>query len=539
VKSKTTATTALLIFGFVAAANGITATLPVTTCESLTSVDLTRIGGDGSRVVSAKATDHKGVAVCSVEGVLAPAIGFQVVLPTATWQQRYLQTGCGGLCGRISLNVSAADGCLPLTEGQFVIASSDMGHRGPGGVFGEDPQKRIDFAHRGMHLTAVAAKALINEYYGQAPTYSYFVGCSDGGREGLMEAQRYPDDFDGIVAGAPAMHFSVQNSFYHAWQARSNSDANGEAILRAERLPLLNTAVIAACDDLDGISDGLITDPRACNFDPASIRCDDDAVPAGCLTSAEVDAATNLYRGPHDQDTGVPLTLGGPQPGSELSWPGVFVPRPGEERIFSTVIANDALGNLIYETNPAAPYSIEQLSFDLAAFDEIRPLNGLYSSSNPDLRAFDAAGGKLILWHGWSDPHISPINTIAYFETVEMLLGAETTSRLARLYLLPGVYHCSGGTGPSRIDLLSAVMAWVENDVAPGAIESRDENGRRSLPVYPYPFVASHTGDGPAPGARGPATYEWAGKEFLMPGQQLDCQVDQDALDCGVLEAGD
>lgn len=515
--------------------------LPVVACEALAATDLAAIGGAGSRVGRAELGEHEGITVCEVDGTLAPSIGFSVVLPTTTWRQRYLQTGCGGLCGNISLRVGAADGCLPLTRGDFVIASSNMGHQGRGGAFGVDPQKRIDFAHRGMHLTAVVAKALIDRYYGRPPAYSYFSGCSDGGREGLMEAQRYPDDFDGIIAGAPAMNFSVQNSFYHAWQARSNTGTDGQPILRAERLPILNDAVISACDDLDGLSDGLITDPRACSFDARSIECSSDDSTDDCLTAAEADAANRLYRGPRDASSGLPLTLGGPQPGSELSWAGVFVPKSGDDRIFSAVIANDALGYLIYETNPPAPYSIDRLDFDAAAFDAIRPLNGLYNSTDPDLNAYQAAGGRLILWHGWSDPHISPINTIAYVETVESMFGREQAETFMRLFLLPGMFHCGGGNGPNSFDMLTAMMDWVEKGVAPEMIVASHPDSGTTRPVYNYPLVASWSEEGspndaanfePGYGARGPAGYEWLGQDFFLPGRQLDCAAVDGRLSC-------
>jgi hypothetical protein len=190
------------------------------TCADLLELDLTDIGGVGSRVTHAAGAQDRGVAVCVVEGTLAPSIGFRVQLPQTIWTGRYLQVGCGGLCGQVSLRVGAAEGCAPLGAGGFAIASTDMGHQGQGGEFGRDPQKREDFAHRGVHATAVAAKKLIRAFYGREAERSYFSGCSDGGREALVEAQRYPEDFDGIVAGAPAMNFQVQNSLYHAWQAR-------------------------------------------------------------------------------------------------------------------------------------------------------------------------------------------------------------------------------------------------------------------------------------------------------------------------------
>ncbi|BFM07917.1 tannase/feruloyl esterase family alpha/beta hydrolase [Halioxenophilus aromaticivorans] len=543
-------------------ASVLTVTTPVTSCANLTFLNLETIGGPGSKVNSATEEEHNGVPVCTVEGTLAPAINFKTLLPQTTWTQRYLQTGCGGLCGSLNIRIGAADGCAPVDNGEFVLASTDMGHKGHGGEFGADPQKRIDFAYRGVHLTALASKALIQAYYGQQPKYSYFTGCSDGGREALMAAQRYPEDFDGIVAGAPAMNFSVQNSFFHAWQAKSNTDSNGHTILHAQRLPILHNAVLAACDTLDGQEDGLLTDPRACNFDPMTIVCEDHQAGDTCLSNAEATVAQKFYQGPKDPQTGTALALGGPQYGSELSWPGVYVPRPGKDQLFSKMIVMGAIPYLIYQQNPPQPYDLNSFKFNLASFEEIKPLYGLYSSTNTDLTAFKARGGKLMLWHGWSDQHISPINTIAYYEGVKKFMG-EQTEEFIQLYLLPGMYHCAGGEGPNQFDMLSKVMAWVEQGTTPNEVVAHqgsndqgpaagtpDDGGSmaksagsitRSRPVYPYPLIAQYTGQGdanssenyqPVQGNKGPKRYRWAGEEFMQPGYMLDCDAIDNTLAC-------
>jgi hypothetical protein len=510
---------------------------PLRACSDLLGVDLVDVGGAGSRITSAARASNRGVAVCAVEGVLAPSIGFKALLPLQAWTGRYLQVGCGGLCGRVSLEVGAADGCAPLEAGGFAIASTDMGHQGMGGEFGQDPHKREDFAHRGVHLTAIASKRLLRALYGRDAAHAYFTGCSDGGREALVEAQRHPEDFDGIVAGAPAMNFQVQNSLYHAWQARSNTGADGGAILSASRLPLLHRGVLDQCDGLDGQQDGVIVDPRACRFDPGALLCRSDPPEgaADCLTAAEVEAARRLYDGPRDAATGERLTIGGPQPGSELAWAGVFVPRAADQPIFSAKIALDALRNLVFESNPSAGFSLNDVRFDRATFDRLRPLHPLYDATDPDLSAFAAKGGKLILWHGWADPHISPINTIAYHEAVERSIGKQRTQTFERLYLLPGVYHCSGGEGPSLVDLLTPVIDWVERGVAPDTVIARSPRlgqvdaaaaVERSRPVYPYPSVARYRGKGdpneassyvraaPLVSAETPA---WAGSDFYRP----------------------
>ena len=474
---------------------------PVRSCASLTAVDLVSVGGAGSQVTSATLGTLEGAPACEVTGRLAPDIGFKVVLPTQTWTQRYLQVGCGGLCGRIGMEVGAADGCVPLTQGRFAIATTDMGHEGDGGDFGADPQKRIDFAHRGVHLTAVAAKRLIAVFYGRAQRYAYFTGCSDGGREALVEAQRYPEDFNGIIAGAAALNFQAQNGVYHAWLARANTSVDGKAIVLSNRLPLIHHAVLEQCDALDGEKDGLISDPLACHFDPAGLACHAGETPNRCLTPAEVEAVRRFYTGPRDPETGKPLLVGSVQPGSELGWAGVFVPAEANQPIFSEKIALDALRGVSYAQNPPVDFNLPQVRFDKAGFDLLRPLHSLYDATNPNLDAFAAAGGKLILWHGWADPHISPLNTLAYHQALRATLGEARTRGFERLYLLPGVNHCGGGEGPSSIDLLTPMLAWVEQAQAPGAITATGARG--SVSSFGAPMGGSPPG-GAGPEDRGP-----------------------------------
>lgn len=537
------------------------AAVPATqACATLNSQDLTALGGAGSRVNSA--TENNGQ--CVVSGTLAPSIGFRISLPTRGWTQRYLQIGCGGLCGNIATQVGAAQGCAPLDAGAFVTGATDMGHSGNGSEFGQDPQKRIDFAYRAQHLTAQVAKQLIKAFYGQPQAYAYFNGCSDGGREALIEAQRYPEDFDGIIAGAAALNFQVQNGLYHAWQARVNQGPDGKAILLAARLPLLHEAVLVQCDGLDGQVDRLISDPRSCHFDPASLQCKAGQDASQCLSAAEVGVVRKLYDGPRDPASGQRLTIGGPQPGSELAWAGVFVPMSAEQPIFSQKIALDALQNVSFSPNPSATLTLADATFDAATFDRLRTLHPLYDATNPDLSAFAGRGGKLILWHGWADPHISPLNTLAYHQALRKQLGDARAETFERLYLLPGVHHCSGGEGPSQLDLLTPMMSWVERQQAPDAILTTQADSQRpgfgapmapppgalkgkkppmgmiGLPVaaadqanagrtrlvYPYPEVAVYTGSGdPLQAASyhrgGPIdtapTPTWRGDDFFKP----------------------
>ena len=449
-------------------------------CADLAKVDVVPIGGAGSRINAATETiDITGATVCSVIGTLAPAVSFRVDLPLKTWTQRYLQTGCGGLCGNLHIEVGAANDCPTDAAGGFVLAATDMGHEGVGAEFGLDAQKRADFAYRGVHLTSMAAKMLIRAFYGQAERYSYFDGCSDGGREALVEAERFPADFNGIIAGAPAMNFTIQNSFYHGWQARSNTGADGKAILIASRLPIIHAAVLKVCDGLDDQMDGLVSMPGECRFDPMTIVCKDGQDPNTCLTKAEAVVALHFYEGPRDPRTGERLTQGGPQFGSELQWAGVYVPESKDQPIFSNIIANGSMADVIFPNG--RPATVAELAFDHKTFERARERHSLYDASSPDLTSFVARGGKLIMFHGWADPHISPLNTIAYHDALNKFFGSSKVERFERLYLMPGMGHCSGGEGPSAFDLLTPMLAWVEKGEAPNAImTSSPAPGQRS-----------------------------------------------------------
>jgi hypothetical protein len=549
-------------FAMAATGKPLEVTKPVMACADLAKLDLTKLGGAGSKVTSAKEDMVNKIAMCSVDVTLAPAIVISMKLPTQTWTQRYMQVGCGGLCGHVMLEVGAADNCAAISDGGFVLAATNMGHddENPAegnGLFGRDPQRRVDFAYLAQHKTAETAKVLIKAFYGKAQAYSYFNGCSDGGREALMEAQRYPQDFNGIIAGAPAMLFQFQNSLHHGWLATQNRDANGKAILLAAKLPLLHSAVVKACDALDGAEDGLLSDPRLCSFDPKTIVCVANVKDTStCLTAAEADVARKFYVGPKDPVSGQRLIVGGPQYGSELSWSGVFVPETADDGVMSQMITTQALGNLIIP-EATVDYGLADLKFDAAYVQQLKARHLLLDATNPDLTAFAGAGGKLILWHGWADEHISPITTIAYHEAMEATMGKDQVEAFNRMYLLPGVTHCGRGEGPSAIDLVSAMMNWVENGTAPDAIASSTESGpannfgqpmmgpkggdkkgpppaptaiakKVTRPVFPYPAIATYKGSGHEADAanydRGPALYtepvsDWAGADFFKPYQ--------------------
>ncbi|MCC7413424.1 MAG: tannase/feruloyl esterase family alpha/beta hydrolase [Gammaproteobacteria bacterium] len=497
--------------------------MPRKGCAALAAVPLARSVGAPVSITRAAEADLDGARYCVVAGTIAPRIRFEARLPVAGWSGRYLQTGCGGLCGVLQIAVEHGESCAPVRDHQVVLASTDMGHEGMGGDWAaRDPAARADFGYRGVHLTAVAVKALIRAYYGRAPRYAYFSGCSDGGREALIEAQRFPDDFDGIAAGAPALNFTVQNSFYHAWNALSNMDAHDRPILTGAALPRLHAAVVAACDALDGTRDGVIEDPRRCRFDPAALACPPGEARNDCLSAAQVETVRRIYRGASDAQ-GRRLVMGGPMPGSELAWEGVYVPRTANDPIPSRLFVEDSVPNLYYERPLPRGWTVRQLGFDAATLHSFR-LRGLYDATDPDLSAFRAHGGKLLMWHGWSDPHISPANSIGYFEALRRWPANGPIEDFARLFLLPGVYHCGGGEGPATFEILEPLMQWVEHGRAPESLMLH--GAATSRPVYPYPDSARRSAAGTRERLRGnfeSNVEDWLGADFFRPGYEIRC----------------
>ena len=474
--------------GFASAPSSAATIAPVKSCEALAKIDLSGVADRPTHIESAAPAKFQGADVCEVKGFVEPAVNFVVRLPLQNWSGRFLQVGCGGLCGHIPDEYAQTHGCQPFESGGMAVAATDMGHSGRGPEFGDDPQLRIDFALRGVHVTAQISKAIIADFYGQRPAHSYFLGCSDGGREGLMEVQRFPEDFDGVTAGAPALNFLIQNTFYHAWNARANTGPGGKPVLTADDLPILHRAALKAC----AAEDGVIADALNCKFDPAVVACGSGET-KDCLTPAQVETARKIYEGPHDAN-GLALTPGGPQPGSELAWAGVFVPEAGSDFIFGRVIAGGAIAHLAFAPKSSLSLGLDDLTFDRATYDRLLPQHSIYDATNPQISRFVDRGGKLILWHGASDPHISPFNTIAYYDAVKAAIGDARAQQAVRFFLLPGLYHCEGGEGPVQTDVLSAIIDWVENGKAPQSLIAHGAGGSR--PVFPFPALAAYDGMG-------------------------------------------
>ncbi|MGW4522188.1 tannase/feruloyl esterase family alpha/beta hydrolase [Amycolatopsis sp. NPDC004378] len=498
-----TALTALLLVttGSVpvaAAADTESPVRPTTTCGDLVrgyALPGATTHVTAAAVVAATGTDPE---YCGVKGYVEPAVRFELRLPTRTYAGRYLQYGCGGFCGIVN-PPEFADCGLPH-GGDVAVAATDDGHVGKtpavvddGSWGANDQAARNDFEFRAPHVVSRASKAIIQAFYGSPPRKSYFTGCSDGGREGLQLAQRYPADFDGIVAGAPANHWSPLLAF-QAWLARGNTAADGSPILTAAKLPALHAAVLAACDRLDGLADSQLDDPRACRFDPAKLTCHGADTPS-CLTPAQVAATRRIYSPPTDPH-GTLLYPGGELPGSELSWAGWIIPTPETGGVsFARSLADNYLRYLGYPIGAPAS-TVDTFAFTRREFDRLTPVGVRYNAMSLDLSAFQRRGGKLVLWHGWADEAIPPAGTLDYYQR----LTRGQAQDWVRLFMVPSLYHCGGGTTLTEFDPLKQLVAWVERGTTPTVVTAtgRDAAGTvtRTRPVFTYPQRAVYDGTG-------------------------------------------
>jgi feruloyl esterase len=431
-------------------------------------------------------------AFCRVEAVASPvadsSIAFEVWMPKAdAWTGRFQGVGNGGYTGDIGYAAMAS----ALTRGS-AVTSTDAGHTGGDLEFGlGHPEKVVDWSHRAMHVTAEAAKLIVRNHLGKFPTYSYFVGCSSGGHQAVSEAQRYPEDYDGILAGDPAFDRTNQTLGYLAmWLA--THDAAGVALIPAAKLPLLTKAAVAACDANDGLADGLIDDPRQCKFDPAALLCT-EKTGAACLTRTEVDAARRVYDGARSPTTGEQIYPGW-LPGSESfganagqSWRQVILDPPSPMRV-------EVLSYFLFK-NPAWDWRSIDWDRDVRF---ARERLAMLSAVDPDLRPFKARGGKLLMYSGWADPLLPGTDITNYYDDVVKTLGGPPHD-FFRLFMVPGMGHCGGGPGPNTFDALAPLEAWVERGSAPASIvASSVVNGvtTRTRPLCPYPQVARWKGAG-------------------------------------------
>jgi len=423
-------------------------------------------------------------AICRVAGTINPAIHFEVWLPQ-DYNGRFQAVGGGGLAGSISYGAMAT-----AVGAGFASASTDTGHRSNDSLWLADPQRLEDYGHRAIHEMTVKAKAIIDAYYGSTPEYSYFNGCSTGGRQGLMEAQRYPNDYDGILSGAPVNTFTSLH-IGQLWMSHVTLK-DPDATLTADDLALVNEAVMAQCDANDGVEDGVLTDPTACDFDPRDLVCRGRSNDS-CLAEPQVEALERVYAGAVNPRTGAPI-YPGLVPGGESAQPrnaGWAMIMNGRTP-FSIDIS--VLGGMGFE-NGDWDWQTFDFDQDVALIDG--KLANVLNAVNPDLRDFKAQGGKLIIYHGWNDPGVMPQRTVDYYNEIIAFAdraadgdGRAFTEEYARLYMMPGMGHCRGGTGPDQADFISSLVDWVENDAAPESIIASNGDGSVARPLCPHPEVA-------------------------------------------------
>lgn len=474
-----------------AAATALLATQPLMALEC---DDLSQLASD---VVAINAAEDRSNAVveqrfgadlalpphCRIAATLKPRpqsqIEMEVWMPHE-WNGKFLALGNGGWAGTISFSAMAAG----LASG-YAVASNDTGHRGGSGEFAVgNREKVVDFAWRAMHEMTIISKAIIETYYQRPPRLSYFQGCSTGGRQGMKEAQMYPADYDAIIVGAPVNNMLTLNATQLDTMVRFIEDRN--LALAPEKVQMVHDAVLASCEANDGVADGFLNNPLACDFEPSTLQCSSRRDTAGCLTRDEVRSVERAYGGVFsDNDE---LLYPGHAKGFELGW---RIPEEGSE---PTALQSDATRYLVYE----------DADWDWREFDLERDLAlaldkaGYIEALQTDLSEFKARGGKILFYHGWNDPGPSPLNTIDYFNDVHAAMGPDQSDWM-RLFLVPGMGHCAGGIGPDRADFLGALDEWVENGTAPQRIiASRTRDGATDMtrPLCPYPQVAVWDGEG-------------------------------------------
>ena len=464
-------------------------------CDALKTVSLPRVTITAAEFVAvgAAAPGRGGrggagaplPAHCRVAATLTPSadshIEMELWLPAENWNGKFLAVGNGGWAGSISFDAMASG----LRRG-YATASNDTGHKGASASFAVGhPEKLVDFAYRAMHEMAVHSKALIQTYYRRAPQLSYYQGCSTGGRQGMMAAQRFPEDFDAIIAGAPVHNMVHLNVSQVALQV--DMLKKPASLVPPEKRTLFANAVVAACDQRDGVKDGIISEPRACKFDPAVLACK-AGDGADCLSPDQVENARSAYA-PVMTKSGA-VVYPGRSPGFETGW---RIPMPGAQ-------LNPLFTDMVRFVGRQDP-NWDPMTFDFET-DLALALKhaGLVEATDPDLSKFKARGGKLLLYHGWADPGPAPENTINYYEAVNKKLGGKQDDWM-RLFLMPGVGHCGGGVGPDQADFLGAMERWKEAGEAPSEIIATRPQGRggqapMSRPLCPYPQVARYSGSG-------------------------------------------
>jgi feruloyl esterase len=424
---------------------------------------------------------------CQVAATLRPSpdseIKMEIWMPTSNWNGKYQAVGNGAFNGNINYGPMST----AISRG-YAVSSTDTGHTGSGASWAiGHPEKVIDFGWRAVHETAVASKAIIDAFYGGAPKFSYFNGCSAGGRQAMKEAQRFPADFNGIVAGSPGLDWTGRAA--GAVRIAKHLEQNPGARLGQAQRELLHTAVVNACDLLDGVKDGVLENPKRCTFDPGVLECKAGGE-ASCLTTAQVETARMIYAGAANPKTR--RAINGLERGSELGWTDLG---------WTASARATGLDQFRYLVFADPNWTISKFNWDTDIVRAEEVDNDTLNALDPNLRPFINRGGKLISYHGWSDPQIAPANTTQYYDRVVQALGGRNKVHDAyRLFMAPGMGHCGGGEGPNTFDMMTALERWVEGGLAPtqitASITRPTANLDRSRPLCPYPEVAVYKGSG-------------------------------------------
>lgn len=469
---------------------------------------------------------------CLVHGLIQPAVQFELRLPD-NWNGKFFMVGNGGYLGVFF------DQSYGLSRG-YATASTDTGHRGSDPKFAlNNRSAEIDFAYRAVHVTVVVAKQLIEKFYGRKPTFSYYRGCSTGGRQGLMEVQRFPDDFDGWSIGAPIYDYTYKQTYNAAWVTQALFANDRKGYVPRSKLKTLGKVVYQQCDMLDGIEDGIIDDPRKCNFDPHKHlqQCTSNEKSNDCFSEAQLEAISKIYDGPgadiypgHVKGAewldAAPGKLSG---GWDVYFTGILKPPKG---------AKNTIGQMDRDPYGGSEFKAVQLRnavsfFKYLAFEKDQPdydvfkdldfekvpdvsyMAAMMNAMDTDLNHIYASNKKIILWHGWADVGLNPIRTIQYYDAVKEKVGLDKIKDFLRLFMVPGMYHCEGGPGPDIFDDLSALEQWVEMDKTPVQITAYKTKGAndfyphrapvkgtdkstiiRSRPLCAYPRIARYKGEG-------------------------------------------
>src|SRR6202167_3617481 len=423
-------------------------------------------------------------AICRVAATLKPTsdsdIKVEVWMPASSWNGKLESVGNGAWAGSISYR----DLAIAVTAG-YAAASTDTGHTETTAAFVVGhPEKLIDFAYRAVHEMTLASKAIAAAYYGKNPARSYFNGCSTGGRQALTEAQRFPADYDGIVAGAAA-NYPTHLQGAQVWTTEITNQNDG--YIPPAKYPLIHNAVLEACDALDGVKDRVLEDPRLCHFDPQAIACkgpDQGRDAPTCLTPSQVEVARKIYAGPG------PSLFPGLERGSELGWATLSGPKP-------MALAAETYQYLVFK-DPNWDYLKFDAARDMATADTVA--GPIMNSIDPNLKPFFEHGGKLLMYRGWADPGIAPENSVNYFTSVEDAAGGKLrTTNSIRLFMVPGMGHCRGGDGTDDFDKIGTLAAWVESNKAPNYIPAAHKTKGavdRTRPLCPYSQTAHYKGSG-------------------------------------------